>query len=164
MDDFPKNHDFSSSEETIINKWESSGIFKWDSKTSKKEIFSVDTPPPTASGYLHMGHIFSYTHQDFIVRFQRMIGKNIFYPMGWDDNGLPTERRVQDYFNVRCDPSQTSIKNIIEVVKIRDKKSAPLKVSRNNFIELCHLVTQEDEKIFKDVFTKIALSVDCTQE
>ncbi|MBA30418.1 MAG: valine--tRNA ligase [Dehalococcoidia bacterium] len=164
MDDFPKNHDFSSSEETIINKWESSGIFKWDSKTSKKEIFSVDTPPPTASGYLHMGHIFSYTHQDFIVRFQRMIGKNIFYPMGWDDNGLPTERRVQDYFNVRCDPSQTSIKNIIEVVKIRDKKSAPLKVSRNNFIELCHLVTQEDEKIFKDVFTKIALSVDWTQE
>ena len=164
MDDFPKNHDFSSSEETIINKWESSGIFKWDAKTSKKEIFSVDTPPPTASGYLHMGHIFSYTHQDFIVRFQRMIGKNIFYPMGWDDNGLPTERRVQDYFNVRCDPSQTSIKNIIEVVKIRDKKSAPLKVSRNNFIELCHLVTQEDEKIFKDVFTKIALSVDWTQE
>ncbi|MBM31937.1 MAG: valine--tRNA ligase [Chloroflexi bacterium] len=164
MDDFPKNYDFSLSEETIINKWENSGIFKWNSKISDKEIFSVDTPPPTASGYLHMGHIFSYTHQDFIVRFQRMIGKNIFYPMGWDDNGLPTERRVQDYFNVRCDPSQTSIKNIIDVVKSRDKKSNPLKVSRNNFIELCHLVTQEDEKVFKDVFTKIALSVDWTQE
>ncbi len=164
MDDFPKNYDFLSTEEKIINQWESSGIFKWNSKLSGKEVFSVDTPPPTASGYLHMGHIFSYTHQDFIVRFQRMIGKNIFYPMGWDDNGLPTERRVQDYFNVRCDPSQDSIDNILDVVKSRDPKSNPLKVSRNNFIELCHLVTEEDEKVFKDVFTQIALSVDWSQE
>ena len=164
IDDFPKIYDFTSTEKKLIYNWDSSRIFKWNPDLSKKQVFSVDTPPPTASGYLHMGHVFSYAHQDFIVRFQRMRGKNIFYPMGWDDNGLPTERRVQDYFNVRCDPSQSSINNIVEVVNSRDVKSEPLKVSRNNFIELCHLVTKEDEEVFKKVFTQIALSVDWDQE
>ena len=69
----------------------------------------VDTPPPTVSGSLHVGHLFSYSHQDFIVRFQRMRGKNIFFPIGWDDNGLPTERRVQNL--TTCGASRISTMN-----------------------------------------------------
>ena len=69
------------------------------------DIYSIDTPPPTVSGSLHVGHVFSYTQTDIVARYHRMTGKAVFYPIGWDDNGLPTERRVQDYFGVSCDPS-----------------------------------------------------------
>ena len=85
-------------------RWEKMGIYCWDPALARNETFVVDSPPPTVSGSLHVGHVFSYTHQDLIVRQRRMAGMNIFYPMGWDDNGLPTERRVQNFFNVRCDP------------------------------------------------------------
>src|SRR5256885_4192720 len=88
-------------------KWEQWGIYHWDRSRPREETFVVDTPPPTVSGSLHVGHVFSYAHQDFIVRYQRMRGANIFYPMGWDDNGLPTERRVQNIYNVRSDPYTT---------------------------------------------------------
>src|ERR687893_775041 len=85
--------------------WETSGAYRYDPNRGRDETFVVDTPPPTASGALHIGHVFSYTHTDLMVRYKRMRGFNIFYPMGWDDNGLPTERRVQNVFNVRCEPS-----------------------------------------------------------
>jgi len=89
--------------------WEAEGTHRFDRASAlaagKSSVFSVDTPPPTASGSLHIGHVFSYTHMDLAARFQRMRGRSIFYPMGWDDNGLPTERRVQNYYGVRCDPT-----------------------------------------------------------
>ena len=86
-------------------RWDADGTYKFDRTKSRDEIYSIDTPPPTVSGSLHIGHVFSYTHTDVIARFQRMRGREVFYPMGWDDNGLPTERRVQNYYGVRCDPS-----------------------------------------------------------
>ena len=85
--------------------WEEQGTYRFDRTKSRAEVFSIDTPPPTVSGSLHVGHVFSYTHTDCIARYKRMRGLEVFYPMGWDDNGLPTERRVQNYYGVRCDPS-----------------------------------------------------------
>src|SRR5260221_13596393 len=86
-------------------RWEADGVYKFDRSKAREDVYSIDTPPPTVSGELHVGHVFSYTHTDTIARYQRMRGKAVFYPMGWDDNGLPTERRVQNYYGVRCDPS-----------------------------------------------------------
>ncbi|MEC7920928.1 MAG: valine--tRNA ligase [Chloroflexota bacterium] len=163
-DIFPKNYKHLDVENKIIKEWDKENLYSNFNPDSKKKIFSVDTPPPTASGYLHIGHVFSYSHQDFIVRFRRMRGEEIFYPMGWDDNGLPTERRVQDYFNVKCDPEEKSVQNILDKIKENGNNSSALKVSRKNFIELCHIVTTEDEKVFKELFMKIALSVDWNHE
>ncbi|MBM01386.1 MAG: valine--tRNA ligase [Chloroflexi bacterium] len=163
-DIFPKNYRHLDVEGKIVREWDKENLYSNFNPNSKKKIFSVDTPPPTASGYLHIGHVFSYSHQDFIVRFRRMRGEEIFYPMGWDDNGLPTERRVQDYFNVKCDPEEKSVQNILGKIKENGKNSSALKVSRKNFIELCHIVTTEDEKVFKELFMKIALSVDWNHE
>ncbi|HEV3504491.1 MAG TPA: class I tRNA ligase family protein, partial [Actinomycetes bacterium] len=87
------------------DRWARSGVYRFDRTRPRVEVFSIDTPPPTVSGNLHLGHAFSYAQTDVIARFQRMRGRAVFYPMGWDDNGLPTERRVQNYYGVRCDPS-----------------------------------------------------------
>src|SRR6056297_1212680 len=100
--DLPKKYKPQEAESRWEQYWEDHDLFAWDPAKSRDETFVVDTPPPTVSGSLHVGHLFSYSHQDFIVRYQRMCGKNIFFPIGWDDNGLPTERRVMNVFNVRC--------------------------------------------------------------
>src|SRR5947209_3168024 len=88
-----------------IPRWEADGIFRFDRTAPRDKVYAIDTPPPTVSGSLHVGHVFSFTHTDVVARFHRMRGRAVFYPMGWDDNGLPTERRVQNYYGVRCDPS-----------------------------------------------------------
>lgn len=150
--------------EGIENKWkthwEKNKTYAFNSETSKEKVYSIDTPPPTASGSLHVGHIFSYTQTDVIARYKRMCGKTVFYPMGWDDNGLPTERRVQNYFGVRCDPKLPYIKNFTPPTKTAEKEKDFIKISRKNFIELCQQLTILDEKIFQDLFTTLGLSVD----
>ena len=103
MAEIPKKYKHHEVEDKWRQQWEEWGIYRWDPTLPREQTFVVDTPPPTVSGSLHVGHVFSYTHQDLIVRYQRMIGKNIAYPMGWDDNGLPTERRVQNLLGIRCD-------------------------------------------------------------
>ena len=138
-------------------RWEESGVYRFDRTRPRSDVFSVDTPPPTVSGSLHVGHVFSYTHTDVVARFQRMRGKAVFYPMGWDDNGLPTERRVQNYFGVRCDPSLPYEPNFTPPEK-PGKQAIP--VSRPNFIELCARLTAEDEKVFEHLWRYLGLSVD----
>ncbi|PWB98406.1 valine--tRNA ligase [Salinibacterium hongtaonis] len=149
-------------------RWESDGTFRFDRANATREnIFSIDTPPPTASGSLHIGHVFSYTHTDVIARFQRMRGNKVFYPIGWDDNGLPTERRVQNYYGVRCDPTLPYDAEFVPPFEGGDNKSSKaadqLPISRRNFVELCEKLTVEDEKQFEDLWRKLGLSVDWTQ-
>ena len=142
--------------------WQERGTYRFDRTARRSEVFSVDTPPPTVSGSLHVGHVFSYTHTDLIARYQRMRGKTVFYPMGWDDNGLPTERRVQGYYGVRCDPSQPYDPSYEPPADSGSlKKGAPqVSVSRSNFVELCHRLSAEDEKVFEHIFRTLGLSVD----
>ena len=161
----PKHFGGPEAEEKLQKFWEENGVYHYDPERGREETFVVDTPPPTVSGSLHIGHIFSYSHTDFITRYKRMTGKNIFYPMGWDDNGLPTERRVQNYFHVRCDaklPYEEGLSFEKATAKVR-KKHARL-LSRKNFIELCNQLTHEDEEIFKNLWTRLGLSVDWRQE
>ncbi|HXD62651.1 MAG TPA: valine--tRNA ligase [Lacisediminihabitans sp.] len=148
--------------------WEAEGTYRFDRTTATREnVFSIDTPPPTASGSLHIGHVFSYTHMDLIARYQRMRGRHIFYPMGWDDNGLPTERRVQNYYGVRCDPSLPYVEGYTPPLEggsnASSKAADQVPISRRNFIELCEKLTAEDEKQFEDVWRMLGLSVDWTQ-
>src|SRR6476659_2526098 len=138
-------------------RWEESGVYRFARVPRRSDVFSIDTPPPTVSGSLHVGHVFSFTHTDLIARFQRMRGKAVFYPMGWDDNGLPTERRVQNYYGVRCDPSLPYDPSFTPPA---EPPKPPLSVSRPNFIELCARLTAEDEKAFEKLWKYLGLSVD----
>ncbi len=139
--------------------WEAAGVYKFDRTKTRDEVFSIDTPPPTVSGSLHLGHVFGYTQADAVARFQRMHGKAVFYPMGWDDNGLPTERRVQNYYGVTCDPS-LPYQPDFPTPPMAAKDQKPVAVSRPNFVELCLKLVTEDEKIFEGIWRQLGLSVD----
>ncbi len=141
--------------------WAAEGTYDFDRSARREQVYSIDTPPPTASGSLHVGHVFSYTHTDAIARYKRMRGFAVFYPMGWDDNGLPTERRVQNYYGVRCDPS-LPYDPTFEPPATPDAKHQ-LPVSRRNFVELCLRLTAEDEQAFEAVWRRLGLSVDWAQ-
>jgi valyl-tRNA synthetase len=138
-------------------RWEAAGVYRFDRRRTRAEIYSIDTPPPTVSGSLHVGHVFSFTHTDLVARFHRMRGKEVFYPMGWDDNGLPTERRVQNYYGVRCDPS---LPYVPDFTPPEQPPKPPISVSRPNFIELCARLTAQDEKAFESLWRYLGLSVD----
>jgi valyl-tRNA synthetase len=137
--------------------WDSAGVYAFDRSKPREQVFSIDTPPLTVSGSLHAGHVFSFTHTDTVARYQRMRGRAVFYPIGWDDNGLPTERRVQNYFGVRCEPSLPYDPGF-EPPAAPGKQQVP--VSRRNFIELCERLTAVDEKAFEAIWRRIGLSVD----
>ena len=144
-----------------MQRWEADAIYRFDLTVAREGVFSIDTPPPTVSGSLHIGHVFSYTHTDTIARYQRMQGKAVFYPIGWDDNGLATERRVQNVSGVRCDPSlpyDPDFKAPFNGDVPKDHRAVP--VSRPNFVELCREITHSDEAVFGELIQRLGLSVD----
>lgn len=131
-----KKYDFREIEKKWQDFWQETGIYNFDINCTK-EIYSIDTPPPTVSGSLHMGHIFSYTQGEIAARYHRMQGKNVFYPFGFDDNGLPTERLVEREENIRA-------------------KDLP----RSQFIEKCLNTTEKYVGEFKVLWQSLGFSVD----
>ncbi|HTU39071.1 MAG TPA: valine--tRNA ligase [Acidimicrobiales bacterium] len=147
-------------EERWAAAWDDAGVYRFDADTTRDRVFSIDTPPPTVSGSLHMGSVFGYVQTDAIARYRRMRGWNVFYPMGWDDNGLPTERRVQTYYGVSCDPS---LPYDPDFVPPDTPGKTDIPVSRPNFIALCHQLTSQDEQAFESLWRRVGLSVDWTR-
>jgi valyl-tRNA synthetase len=148
-------------EDKWAERWQADGVYAFDRTKSRAEIYSIDTPPPTVSGSLHVGHVYSYSHTDLVARYQRMRGREVFYPMGWDDNGLPTERRVQNYYGVRCDPSLPHDPDFTPPENPDPKRQVA--IDRPNFIALCERLVEEDEKVFEKLWHTLGLSVDWSQ-
>lgn len=163
MTNIPDKPTLDGIEQRWSDQWDADATYRFDRSAVRGDVFSIDTPPPTVSGSLHVGHVFSYTHTDTIARYQRMAGKNVFYPMGWDDNGLPTERRVQAYYGVRCDPSQPYADGFEPPFRgDPPKKHQAIPISRPNFLELCDELVEIDEELFEQLFRHLGLSVDWT--
>jgi valyl-tRNA synthetase len=140
-----------------IARWDAAGTYAFDRTKTRDEIYSVDTPPPTVSGHLHIGHVESYTHTDLVVRYQRMRGREVFYPMGWDDNGLNLERRTQIHYGVICDPSLPYDAGFKPADPPPER---PVPISRPNFVELCATLSVELEEEYRKLWTTVGLSVD----
>jgi valyl-tRNA synthetase len=148
----PSRPELAGLEEKWARRWQEEGTYAFDRSADRTDVYAIDTPPPSVSGVLHVGHVFSFTHTDLVARYQRMRGKAVFYPMGWDDNGLPTERRVENHFRVRCDPT------LPYDPSLSLPASGP--VSRRNFIEICEQMTALDEQAFEALWRTLGLSVD----
>ncbi|MGH8825829.1 MAG: valine--tRNA ligase [Jiangellaceae bacterium] len=147
-------------EDTWARRWEDQGTYRFERSAPRDRVYSINTPPPTVSGDLHVGHVFSYSHTDIVARYHRMRGREVFYPIGWDDNGLPTERRVQKYYGVRCDPSLPYDPDLVPPDRPADPQ---VPVSRRNFTELCELLTARDEQAYERLWRRVGLSVDWSQ-
>ena len=157
MPEIPAKPTLDGLDERWSARWEADGTYGFDRSRSRSDIFSIDTPPPTVSGSLHMGSAFGYVQTDSIARYQRMRGREVFYPMGWDDNGLATERRVQNFYGVRCDRTLPYDPDFVPPEK-PGKHEIP--ISRRNFVELCDALVVEDEKTFEELWRRLGLSVD----
>jgi valyl-tRNA synthetase len=140
-------------------RWEVDGTYRFDPARPREDVYAIDFPPLTVSGSLHVGHVFSYCHTDILARFQRMRGRSVFYPVGWDDNGLPTERRVENFYGVRCDPSLPYDPDFTPPASPGPRRQP---VSRPNFVELCRRLTDDDEQVFEGLWRRLGLSVDWT--
>ncbi|MGE3769868.1 MAG: valine--tRNA ligase [Bdellovibrionales bacterium] len=141
MPDDNKQYDAKAVEAKWRDHWVTNKTFAWNSDEDRDTSFVIDTPPPTISGFLHMGHIYSYTQTDVIARFMRMHGKNVFYPVGWDNNGLPTERLVEKEKGVRA-----------------------VDMKREDFIKLCYEVVGNSVKSYRNLFQTMGLSMDWNEE
>lgn len=161
--DLPKKYKSLDTEKKWIENWEKEGVYKYDPEVSRENTYVIDTPPPTVSGSLHVGHVFSYTQTDIVARYQRMKGKNIFYPIGWDDNGLPTERRVQTLYGIRCNPTLPYDADF-KLKKAKKDSRDQKEVSRKNFLEACEVQTAEDEQKYEALWRHLGLSFDWEQQ
>src|SRR3954447_2211694 len=157
--DVPQKPSLDGLEAKWSEQWEADRAYAFDRSKARGEVFAIDTPPPTVSGSLHMGSVFGYVQTDMIARFRRMRGQEVFYPMGWDDNGLATERRVQNYYGVRCDPH---LPYDASFAPPASPPKDPISISRPNFLELCARLVAEDEKAFEALWCRLRPSGDRT--